>query len=101
MRLVEKSGITSLIAILFLLSFKSNAQLLEVKLAPKEPSPYEGVLVPFPQYRWYQEQVEVNQKEELKPIHDNCYGPLAMVALGAVSIWLGFYTGSSIPKNHR
>lgn len=69
---------------------------LETALTAGEKAPFEGVLVPYPQYYYYNEQVELNFENESRSQEQDCDSLYLKLGLTAV---LFFVAGFSIGTN--
>ncbi len=64
----------------------STGIILEKVLEKNERAPFEGVLVPYPQYYYYQEQVEINFAHEVQPPEcDSCFHAMGAGFLSGVA----------------
>lgn len=61
---------------------------LETQIRKGDRAPFEGVLVPYPQYYYYQETVEVNFEREIHPPECDCLRPIGVGFLAGVSATL-------------
>lgn len=107
MNLRKRSGIKKFTIVLFALLFQnslsaqinagSTALNLEKVMNQNERAPFEGVLVPYPQYYYYQEQVELNfEKDILGPECDSCFDQAfwSGVSFLTIGILLGSRVGN-------
>lgn len=71
--------------------------LLETQIRKGERAPFEGVLVPYPQYYYYQENVELNFEREVRPPECDCLKPIGAGFLGGafLSLLLAFAFSAS------
>lgn len=75
----------------------TNIQLEKV-LEKSDKAPFEGVLVPYPQYYYYQEQVEVNFDREVNPPEcASCFASQLWSGVGvfALGLMAGIYLDAS------
>ena len=70
---------------------------LETDLAKSERAPFDGVLVPYPQYYYYNEQVELNFEREVQDsVCSSCAGESfwSSLIVGSLALSVGLYLGS-------
>lgn len=68
---------------------------LERALSPGDKAPFEGVLVPYPQYYYYNEQVELNFERESSDEESGCDMWTKLGLTAALFFITGFAVGSN------
>lgn len=79
--------------------FRDSGVVLEKELVKGDRAPFGGVLVPWPQYYYYNEQVELNFNHEAHPVEcDSCVSSLVMSA--ALFFVIGFGSKVALDAVH-
>lgn len=69
---------------------------LETNMMKGERAPFNGVLVPYPQYYYYNEQVDLNiDYASQDQGHDCVYGPLGLILAGVLFFAVGLGVGTA------